>query len=116
MSHLLRRWWVEKYRLPPTSAEYLAYTAEDLLVEFFEDHFAAHPEQELRRKVHERSGQPYYVTGDPLIDKWEREIAEGNEPDLDEALTDAQRAEEAAQRELAAFDGLEERFGDVEAR
>ena len=26
-----------------------------------------------------------HQTGDPLVDKWEREIAEGKTPDLDEA-------------------------------
>lgn len=30
-----------------------------------------------------------HKTGDPLVDKWEREIAEGRDPDLDEELTDA---------------------------
>jgi hypothetical protein len=111
---------VDKYRLPPTSAEYLAYTAEDLLVEFFEDYFAEHPEQELRREVHEASGQPYYVTGDALIDKWEREVAEGRAPDFDEALTGAQRAHDDARRreqaEREGFDGIEEDFADVETR
>jgi hypothetical protein len=29
-----------------------------------------------------------HKTGDPLVDKWEREIAAGGTPDLDEELTD----------------------------
>lgn len=27
-----------------------------------------------------------HTTGDPLVDKWEREIAAGQDPDLDEEL------------------------------
>lgn len=30
------------------------------------------------------SPKPIHVTGDPLIDKWERELAQGKVPDLDE--------------------------------
>ncbi len=86
-------------------------------MEFFEDHFESHPDQQIQREVHEASGQPYFVTGDALLDKWEREVAEGKEPDYDEPLTPAQRDQEA--RRLAALrsreasesiDGFEERF------
>lgn len=84
-------------------------------MEFFEDHYESHPDQQIRREVHEASGQPYFVTGDALLDKWEREVAEGKEPDYDEALTPAQREREA--RHLAALEpdtmgveDLEERF------
>lgn len=84
-------------------------------MEFFEDYFESHPDQQLRREVHEASGQPYFVTGDALIDKWEREVAEGKEPDYDEPLTPGQREAEA--RHLAALsqidadgEGFEERF------
>ncbi len=118
MPYLLRRWWVRKYALPPTSAEYLAYTVEELLVEFFEDYFERHPDQQIRREVHERSGHAYFVTGDPLVDRWERELAEGREPDLDEGLTAEQRAAEDAQLEegrrsrieAAGFEGIDERY------
>ena len=111
---------MRKYSLPPTSDEYLRYTPEELIVEFFEDYFESHPAEQLQRQVHETSGQPYFVTGDPLIDKWEREIAEGREPDLDEALTPNQREVEkarlerlrAAAGERDGFAGIEERFDD----
>ena len=87
-------------------------------MEFFEDYYESHPDQQIRREVDERSGQAYFVTGDPLIDKWEREIAEGREPDLDEALTPEQEALEARHLrehrrqmdEADAFDGIDERF------
>lgn len=40
-----------------------------------------------------------FKTGDPLIDKWERELAMGLEPDLLEGLPSWHR--EAAEQELA---------------
>jgi len=114
--YLLRRWWARKYRLPPTSDEYLRYTPEELLVEFFEDYFESQPDQQLRRGVDERSGQTYFVTGDPDIDQWEREVAAGHEPDYDAPLSPAQRAAETVglarirQAEDEGFEGIEERF------
>lgn len=105
---------MRKYRLPPTSDEYLRYTAEELLVEFYEDYLAERPELQVHRDVDERTGQAFFVTGDPLVDKWEREVAAGLEPDLDEALSPSQREhEEAVQRAgeaAAGFEGIEERF------
>ncbi len=44
--------------------------------------------QQLDSLLEERksiSDEPF-MTGDPLVDKWEREIAEGKLPDLEEAL------------------------------
>lgn len=105
---------MQKYRLPPTSDEYLRYTPEDLLVEYLEDYVSAHPEEPVRRRVHDQTGSPYFETGDPVIDRWERQIAEGGLPDLDEELSPEQRQAEAtrqrAQAELGSFDGFEERF------
>ena len=118
MPYLLRRWWVGKYSLPPTSKAYLRYTAEEMLVEFFEDYFESHPERQLRRELHEETGVQYVVTGDPIVDCWEREIAAGREPDFNEGLTEEARSREVAREEqargVADFGGFEERF-DVDA-
>ncbi len=88
-------------------------------MEFFEDYFESHPDAAIRKEVHEATGQVYFATGDALVDRWEREIAEGREPDYDEALTPEQREHETARRRAAsereAFEGLEERF-DVATR
>jgi len=51
-----------------------------MLVEFFEDYYNDKPEEVLG------DGAPY-VTGDPLIDKWEYEISQGLEPDLSEGMS-----------------------------
>lgn len=116
----LRRWWTRKYQAPPTDPRYLAYTPEDLLLEFFEDYYADHPERRVERRTHEATGAQYAVTGDPLIDKWEREIAEGREPDLDEGVPpeeverECSRLDAAAQAsaEAEAFAGIDDSFGE----
>lgn len=45
-----------------------------------------------------------FVTGDPLIDKWERELAEGAEPNLDEFFTEEENAQWRAVAEQLAED------------
>ncbi len=110
--HILRRWWVGKYRLPPTSDAFLRYTPEELLIEFFED--ALEKEGTVRALTNEETGATYYETGDPLIDKWEREIAAGRDPNLDEGLPagdkDARAALRTAAKQAASFDGIDERY------
>ena len=111
MPYLLRRWWTRKYSLPATSDEYLRYTPEELLVEFFEDYFEAHPDRQVRQETHEGTGQRYFVTGDPVIDRWEREIAEGREPYYDAGVDLAERAaEQPAVPDEVELPAFEERF------
>lgn len=78
---LLRMWWTKKYQKSPKSAEYNEYTIWEMMVEFFEDLYSENPAE-----AHEDGDVPH-VTGDPLIDKWEKEIAEGLTPDLSEGMT-----------------------------
>lgn len=88
------------------------------MTELWEDWLESHPGEQLRREVHEASGQAYYQVGDPVVDRWERQIAEGQEPDFDEGLTAEQRRAEARrlgqvsglEEEAGAFSGFEERF------
>jgi hypothetical protein len=42
-TRFLVRWWSKKYNLPPTDPRYLAYTQEDLLLEFYEDVYEKKP-------------------------------------------------------------------------
>ena len=77
---MLRRWWTQKYRLPPTSDEYQRYTVEELWVEFWEDHYAAHPEE---RTVMDENENVQFVTGDEDIDGIEKRIATGDLSDED---------------------------------
>lgn len=58
---------------------------------FWEDYYVKHPTE-----VHKTADgkEVKFVTGDPLIDKWEREIAQGLTPDLTEGLSPEARAKE----------------------
>jgi hypothetical protein len=94
----LRRWWVRKYGLPWTSPHAQQQTEAELLVEFYEDWFHEHPEE--RRKVLSKDGEFYFEeTGDEQIDKWEKELAMGLEPDLEEGLAPAAREQLKKERE-----------------
>lgn len=56
------------------------------MIEFYEDHFEAHPEE--ARKHVAGDGEFYFTeTGDDLIDKWERELSQGLQPDLEEGMS-----------------------------
>ena len=99
---------MRKYRLPPTSDEFLRCTPEEMLIEFFEDWYLDHPDRQARTEVHERTDVEYHVTGDPLVDRWEREIAEGKEPDLDEAVPEGEREQSSV--EPPDFEGIDEAF------
>lgn len=104
---LLERWWSEKYKLPANHKLFLGRTEASLTVEWFEDLFAQRAEVEQALKsapATERGGllerlaalnsflvektpdavDVPFVTGDPLVDKWEQELAAGLEPDLTE--------------------------------
>jgi hypothetical protein len=52
------------------------------MVEFFEDYYIKDPSARL-----DKGDGATKVTGDPLIDKWERELADGLVPDLSEGMT-----------------------------
>lgn len=57
----------------------------DLVVEYFEDLYEEHPKEMLELDK-DSDGNIRWVTGDPLIDKWERMIELGMDPDLKEGL------------------------------
>jgi len=90
------------------------------MIEMFEDYLSAHPEEALRKERDAKTGAEYFVTGDELVDQWERDIAAGREPDFDAAQSADDRAREAALRararaeatEALAFEGIDERFDD----
>jgi len=72
----LRRWWTKKYQKSPNSEEYKGYTLFDLLTEFFEDYYSNEPSKMKDLDL------PFSPTGDPMVDKWEREIEQGLTPDI----------------------------------
>lgn len=106
---LLERWWSEKYKLPANHELFRERTEASLTIEWFEDLYVRRAEinAELKEAPPERKIQLMeqltavdrvlsdapktdlnapFVTGDPLVDKWEQELAEGGMPDLSEGL------------------------------
>lgn len=87
----LRRWWVEKYRLPWTHELFQNAIPFDLMVEYYEDLFEEDPHAQLDSLRGDDGEIVIDDTGDPLFDKWERELAKGLEPDLEEGLADEEK-------------------------
>lgn len=67
----------------------------ELLTDFWEDYYQKNPVDAKRLP----SGEVMFQTGDPLLDKWERELASGLEPDLTEGLSPEERKKEEKAKE-----------------
>lgn len=93
MSVFLRRWWTKKYSLPSTHNLYQEASEFELLTEFYEDYYEENHSAQLDLYKDENGEVQLIGTGDALIDKWERELAMGLEPDLNEGLSTEQRQE-----------------------
>lgn len=65
---------------------------EDLLVEYYEDYFEEEP-GEARKALSDNGEFIFTETGDPLLDKWEAELAKGLMPDLEEGYSKEQKKE-----------------------
>jgi hypothetical protein len=105
-------WWTKHFRLPSTHEAFLNATLDDLYVEYYEQSFIERPIEAHRRTPD--SDIVFEATGDKLIDRWERTIAAGGVPDIDEHETEAVRAaaarvDKAAQRAASGMNAL---FGD----
>ncbi len=95
---ILRRWWTKKYSLPWTHECAQEATLEDLLVEYWEDYYEANPGE--ARKAFAENGEFYFEsTGDPLLDKWEEEQRKGLIPDLEEGMSQEDKAKLKEERE-----------------
>jgi hypothetical protein len=107
---VLKRWWSQKYGLPATHELYTSQTEAALTLEWLED--LHRRREELRadiearhgdfnknvetldainaildgRKADETTPDGARVTGDPLVDEWERALAEGRPVDLEKDL------------------------------
>ena len=73
---LLQRWWVKKYSMPPVSVDFLAYTEDELWVEFYEDFYFENKDEILREVG--KDGNITFRTGDPDIDMLEARIGKGD--------------------------------------
>ncbi len=100
-----RRWWCEKHKLPANHELVQTMTVAGIQLEYFEDLVFRRQEIQERlddededieteeqealfkqlNKINKALGHDEAVQ-DELIDKWERELAEGRMPDLDEGL------------------------------
>lgn len=93
----IRKWWVDKYKRPANDPLFLNRSWPEWQVEMFED-MLAQREVILERvgagEVDAKEGAAVIdalnkLLGDervvdPLVDKWERELAAGKTPNLDE--------------------------------
>jgi len=112
---------VDKYHLPWSHDAFQQLTVLELLTDFWEDYYRRNPVETRRTE----SGDVVYAnTGDPLIDKWEQEIARGLVPDLYEGIPqkkkDRKRQEDSLKeqqramllaREISA-EGFSDDYGD----
>jgi hypothetical protein len=95
----LKNWWIRKYQLPPTHELFQGQSVAELELEFYEDMWAKKEmiEKELdedtqgadRGELYRQLNSVHKALGleteseDPLIDEWERDLAEGRIPDLE---------------------------------
>lgn len=98
---MLRRWWERKFSLPWSDERAQTLTLFELTKLYWEDQYANDPKALLNAAKNERGDIVFEETGDPQIDKWEKEIAMGGTPDLNEGLTLAEL--DALKREQAAM-------------
>lgn len=98
----LRRWWSNKYKLPPNHELFLGQSVSELNMEMYEDwilrieelteilesgdplydHSVIQKEIDQLRKALGDEPEVY----DDLIDKWEQQLENGEIPDLEEGL------------------------------
>jgi len=97
----LRRWWCNSYNLPPTDKRLLAYTREELMIEYME--YAIDNELIVLGKgskpaeLIEVNGEKIYKTGIDIFD--EDEMRWANQKSIKELLE-----EQKAKEEAEAFD------------
>ncbi len=99
MTEQLARWWATKYQLPSNHNLFQEQTEFELLVEFWADMYEKNP---LEADRGEDGEIQLKNTGDPYIDKWEEEMAQGLSPDLTEMFTPEHMAKYARLRNQAA--------------
>ena len=96
----IKKWWISKYRLPPNHPLFLQQSIPELNLEMFEDHVLRRDEliemlqsgncdhsavsREIGR-LDEALGDGSTIEDD-LFDKWERQLEDGQVPDLNEGL------------------------------
>lgn len=103
----LRRWWIQKYNRPATDPLFRGQSTEALLLEWYEDLYDELEDLKRQLNSDESRGQVEVLEkryakiceilkdeqkfGDPLVDWWEKEVAEGRYPDLEMSVEDLPR-------------------------
>ena len=93
----IRKWWVDKYKRPASDPLFLSRSWPEWQVEMFEDMLTqretlvdrvANGEVDSKEGLAALEGLNKILgderTVDPLVDKWERELASGKTPNLEE--------------------------------
>lgn len=88
---LLKRWAEAKFKIPWNHDVFQERTLFEVLVDLWEDYYL---ENKIASRMTEDGHVVFSNTGDPLIDKWEEELARGLEPDLLEGVSPEERAAE----------------------
>jgi len=111
----IEKWWTDKYRSSPKSADFKAYTYEELLIEFFSDMYLGD-----RKKLWADDKSKYGEVrlpevGDDLVDKWEEQYQKGIFPDLTEGLPESERVKIHAIQEAERKNLAEKRKTNLES-
>jgi hypothetical protein len=97
--YMIRKWWVEKYKRPTNDRLFMTRSWAEWQIEMFEDMYSERERIADRFRdgdIDSKVAMPALaalnnvlddsVSIDPLADKWERELAEGKLPNLDEVM------------------------------
>lgn len=84
---MLRRWWERKFSLPWSDERAQSLTLFELTKLYWEDIYTSDSKALMEAARNENGDVVFEETGDPLIDKWEKELAMGVKPDLTEGMT-----------------------------
>lgn len=77
----LQWWWCRQYNRPLKDPLLQEYTLEELQIEYFMFRIDEDPMWAFPRNSMENA---FVLTGDPLLDSWEKQLAEGKNPkDID---------------------------------
>ena len=113
----MRRWWERKFSLPWSDERAQSLTLFELTKLYWEDIYANDNKALMEAARNENGEIVFEETGDPLLDKWEKEIAMGVNPDLTEGLTPEQleRMKTEKQEHARAEAGMAKLFSEEDA-
>lgn len=75
----LKFWWCKKYNRPLKDPLLQTYTLEELQIEYFMYAIEEDPQEAFSHKDMEHV---QFRTGDPVIDDWEKKLAEGRDSEI----------------------------------